>query len=267
MKNIIYLKNKILLFPFALIFFSMTLLSVFEELGINEQVAQDYIFNNIDNGLLNFPLSDELKHITKENRANIVNLIGVFIKEFTKTEDFISRFNNSPNLRYPAPSKSQIKKPRTAKERIAELEKDNMQDESALNDPEVPDSFRDGLKENIMKNKELIETIKKAPTEFEKNEQERYNIQSNKYLEELKIYNSRKNFNQFLIIRLNQFLSLTSEIDFDAKLIDKGSISIFENPEYEKKSTEWKLCYRAGKETIAAARTFTENWMKELEQK
>src|SRR4051812_20465529 len=45
--------------------------------------------------------------------------------------------------------------------------------------------------------------------------------------------------------RLTDFLAISASVDFDAKL-DGGNA--FVNPEYEKKSLEWKMCYRAGKE-------------------
>jgi hypothetical protein len=40
---------------------------------------------------------------------------------------------------------------------------------------------------------------------------------------------------------------------------------VFENPEYEKKPREWKMCFRAGRETIETARVYASNWLKEIE--
>ncbi len=61
--------------------------------------------------------------------------------------------------------------------------------------------------------------------------------------------------------RLQEFLDISATVDFDAKL-SGGS---FVNPEYESKSQQWKLCYRAGREVIKAAREEAQAWMKELE--
>lgn len=36
------------------------------------------------------------------------------------------------------------------------------------------------------------------------------------------------------------------------------------NESYESKPSEWKLCYRAGKEPVAAARVAVGAWLKEL---
>lgn len=62
--------------------------------------------------------------------------------------------------------------------------------------------------------------------------------------------------------RLTRFLAVSETVDFDAQLTPGRS---FANPEYEKKSAEWKQCYRAGKEVVEAARIEAQKWLNELE--
>lgn len=69
------------------------------------------------------------------------------------------------------------------------------------------------------------------------------------------------NADELIKKRLQTFLDLSATIDFDAEL----NGSQFANPEYEKKSDAWKMCFRAGKAVIAAAREEVEIWLKELE--
>jgi hypothetical protein len=38
----------------------------------------------------------------------------------------------------------------------------------------------------------------------------------------------------------------------------------FVNQAYERKDGNWKLCYRAGRETVAAVRSAAQAWLKEL---
>jgi hypothetical protein len=64
--------------------------------------------------------------------------------------------------------------------------------------------------------------------------------------------------------RLKEFLALTADMDFDAKLETVGGKQRFANPEYESKETDWKLCYRAGREPVAAARAFATDWLHQL---
>jgi hypothetical protein len=64
--------------------------------------------------------------------------------------------------------------------------------------------------------------------------------------------------------RLKAFLDMSASVDFDAKVESKNGKMRFVNPEYESKSSEWKLCYRVGKEPVAAARAAATAWMTEL---
>lgn len=66
--------------------------------------------------------------------------------------------------------------------------------------------------------------------------------------------------------RLREFLAACSDVAWDAKLrhdpaIDKQR---FVDPAHERRSAEWKLCYRAGRAPVEAARRFTNAWLAEL---
>jgi hypothetical protein len=67
--------------------------------------------------------------------------------------------------------------------------------------------------------------------------------------------------NKMIKQRLESFLELSETVDFSATV----SGGRFTNPEYEAKSQEWKMCYRAGKAVITAAREEAQAWLKELE--
>jgi hypothetical protein len=64
--------------------------------------------------------------------------------------------------------------------------------------------------------------------------------------------------------RLREFLAASANVDFAAKLISKNGKMIFENPTYEQKPGQWKMCFRAGKEATAAARAAAQAWLTEL---
>jgi hypothetical protein len=64
--------------------------------------------------------------------------------------------------------------------------------------------------------------------------------------------------------RINDFLAVSAGVDFSAKLTPRGDKMIFAREDYEQKPSEWKLCFRAGKEATAAARAFAETWLAEL---
>jgi hypothetical protein len=65
--------------------------------------------------------------------------------------------------------------------------------------------------------------------------------------------------------RLKEFLNESADVDFDAKLVRKGSKMRFANDTYEsEKSGEWKVCYRAGRQPVEKARAFAKTWLAEL---
>lgn len=67
--------------------------------------------------------------------------------------------------------------------------------------------------------------------------------------------------NELIKKRLEKFMEISATVDFQATLNGRQ----FANPEYEKKSNQWKMCYRAGKAVITAAREEVALWLKELE--
>ena len=63
--------------------------------------------------------------------------------------------------------------------------------------------------------------------------------------------------------RLTDFLDISATVDFDAEL----NGNMFVKAEYEKKSSWWKMCFRAGKEVVEGAREEAQKWLNELNNK
>jgi hypothetical protein len=64
--------------------------------------------------------------------------------------------------------------------------------------------------------------------------------------------------------RLREFLAMSADVDFAATLKNQDGRMLFENPAYEAKPAQWKMCYRAGREATTAARAAVSAWLKEL---
>jgi flagellar biosynthesis GTPase FlhF len=64
--------------------------------------------------------------------------------------------------------------------------------------------------------------------------------------------------------RLQEFLDVSKDVDFDAKLVGAPRAQRFADARYEGKRTEWKLCFRAGKEAVTAAREAAQAWLNAL---
>jgi hypothetical protein len=67
-----------------------------------------------------------------------------------------------------------------------------------------------------------------------------------------------------IVKRLKEFLALSADVDYSAKLNGQGSAATFVNPGYQSKPSQWKMCYRAGKEATDAGRAAAQAWLKEL---
>jgi hypothetical protein len=67
--------------------------------------------------------------------------------------------------------------------------------------------------------------------------------------------------------RLQQFLDTCGDVDYGTKLTSRNGKMYFAEQRYEEKSSEWKLCYRAGRETAEASRAFAKTWLGELTKK
>ena len=64
--------------------------------------------------------------------------------------------------------------------------------------------------------------------------------------------------------RLQEFLAVSQDVDFGAKLVAAGNRQKFADARYEDQRPEWKLCYRAGKEATVAARASAQAWLASL---
>jgi len=65
----------------------------------------------------------------------------------------------------------------------------------------------------------------------------------------------------FVKERLEMFMKETKNIDFDAALQVKNGKKYFVNNEYERKSSYWKMAFRAGRDVVLTAREYVADWI------
>lgn len=144
-------------------------------------------------------------------------------------------------------------------QRAAELE------ESKKSIAEMPKEYRAAAEEAM---KAAAETMKQFDTpEFKKMERE--NIVAERQAAEEQYQQDLERWNEEYPAdpigrRLQEFLDATADVDYGAKLVNQGGRQRFANADYESRSSEWKLAYRAGKETTDKARAFARSWLAEL---
>jgi len=69
----------------------------------------------------------------------------------------------------------------------------------------------------------------------------------------------------FIKTRIQKYLALALTVDFTATTHARNGKQVFDKNEYQYKSNDWKMIYRAGKEVYEVTKTFAEKWMAELQ--
>lgn len=239
---------------------------VITKIGCSTEEADNTISDNFIFGNLNVPFcNNAFKTIPVNERAVVVNQLFEYIKEYVNSNSFKEKYKTEhENLK---PAEPQMDQVQSMDDQAVQLQKVM---EEQLNNPYLTPEQKEELKKNMETMKEttsnpeykqqsaqVIEVQKKAA-------KEEYDIKMKEYKTELSKWEKLKDVKSMLKIRIQTFLDLTSNIDFDAKLVKVNNKMQFENPEYQEKSGYWKMCFRSGKETITTARLCANKWLTEL---
>jgi hypothetical protein len=238
---------------------------ILKQLGVSDATAKEYLFGNFNNGTLSYPYASAIKNLALGKRAEAVQEIGAFAKTYTESQEFIDQYKAERENSLPKPPddldtyvKKQIEQlehdVKTSEEDMKSAQGDmkklyeatiKMQKEQlrVLKNPNDPNFAMYAGKTKEMEAKEKKD-YRQALIDFEKDHP--------------------ANPKDLIKARLQEFLTLTGDINFDAQLVKSGGKMRFADPKLEAKSTDWKLCFRSGKETISAARAFAQQWLKEL---
>jgi hypothetical protein len=273
------MKKILLLSPVLLLLFGFTAGYVVDEkvnkllqqFQTSEKMAKVDILNAVSSNSYYIPNVKTLKNVSPEERVSIIKLMGKNIKAYLASKEFIEKYNQYREERKPkAPEtpkfSTQLKDEQreNLKKSIGEIERNKAQapkDQQAM--------FEDILKALHQQLKE-IDNPKNTmfSPEMDTYIQQSCEMQMNEHAKSVATWENTfpKDSPGPLIQKwIITFLDKSAGIDFDAKLTEtKGGKVKFINPEYEGKDSQWKLYFRAGKDTVAAARTFAQEWLTEL---
>jgi len=257
----------------SLFLFSFTVSSnmadeVWKQLGISQNQATEKIRNSFMNGYLDHYGINNAKNIVSGNRAAAARDLLSYTKKYLSSPALKSIYDKERIAAKPvldpqvAPDKEKIRK-----EKKAELEKNLKGTEETI---KIYPDMAKGMKSTIdMLKKKIKEYDEPANKDIEmyyqaalmdqqrdreshaermKKWEEYYPV---KYQDRLKAY-------------LRKYLDLSSTVDFNAELKQRGNKKVFVDQKYEGKGTEWKQIFRAGKEVYDIAKPFAEQWLTEL---
>jgi hypothetical protein len=268
-----------LLSPVLLLLFGFTaghvvdakLNSLLLQFKTSEEAAKSDIFHAVTGPSYFIPNVKTLKNLSAQDRVSIIQLMGKNIKEYLASKEFLEKYNQYREDKKPAAPEApkysaQLKDEHreNLKKSIAEIERSKSQvanDQQAMFDYVIK-GLQQQLKEiddpkNTLYTPEMDSYIKQS-----------YDMQMNEYAKSVAAWENtypRNNPNPMIKIWLTTFLEKSAGINFDAKTteIKPGTIK-FIDQEYERKDSQWKLYFRAGKETVTAARTFAQDWLGEI---
>jgi len=238
---------------------------VLKTLQIETADAKESIFINFQDGVLDFPYAPLVTKFAVGKRPAAVKELGDLIKTYTESPEFEERYKAAREEAKPQGIQSDADK---IQARLEQLEKDR---EETMHDMEKAT----GDKKNLLYH--TLEQITKETTALSIQSDPNHDYYVKKLTkvkgwekdmasEDFKEW--QKNYpltvKELVKHRLAEFLELTGDIDFNAKLIKDGSKMVFADPVLEAKSTEWKRCFRCGKETITVARAYAQQWLATL---
>lgn len=240
---------------------------VLSQLGVGAEEAKEAVSEILGTGLINPGVGRAaFKAAGPAARASLVTGVVAWLKAYTATPEFKQNYLKMRENRKPQPP---VFKGTPEDELKANAPKDPMKDPDTQKMlASLPPDQRKQMEET-MKNVAAMMAQAQTP-EMQKIQLEAIKAERASKTQQYQTEFARwtKDYpddpKPLVIQRLREFMTLTGDVDFNAKLVKNSDRISFANPAYEEKSDQWKLCFRAGKEATAAARTAVQAWLKEL---
>lgn len=245
--------------------------SLLQQFKTDEDAAKSNIYYAVSGPSFYIPNVKVLKALAVGDRVSTIESMGKNIKEYVTSKEFVEQYNQLREDRKPTPPEepkysAQLKEEQkqSLTNSIAEMEKSKTQiskDQQAMFD-DIIKGLKDQLKEidnpsSTMFTPEMDVYIKQG-----------YDMQMDDYKNKVSEWESEYPVNNpkpMIKKWINTFLEKCADINFSAATTkDSKGILKFVDKQYEYKDSQWKLYYRAGKESVTAARSFAQNWLNEL---
>jgi len=238
-----------------------------KQLGITKQGADEKIANSILGGYIDSYGLKNAKSVALGNRKAVTLDLLSYIKKQVSSPEFIKAYNEMRE-RY-KPVEQRVQTPEEMRNQSIEDRKKAVASAGqmlAKADASYKEIFEKALADAKQALKDVEDPNNKYFVAYSKNYPELAKNFKESYDRSIQEWNTKYPQNQLLFVkkRLEEFLSVTSDIDFSAELTEKNSKKIFVKPEYEHKDNRWKMAFRAGKEVVEPSRDFVQKWIQEI---
>lgn len=238
------------------------------QLGLNEGQAKLDLLSAVNYGSVSIGGAAKLfKAASPAVQKTIIDGVVAWAKAHTSSAEFKRAYAESRNNTKPDPPATQAESDAQARNDLAEQQKaiEEMKKVAASLPPDQRKAMEDGIKEAIAAMKamqndpEMQKMMKQMAVEGRKADEESYKDALAKWNED-----HPENPNVLIARRLRAFLDTSASVDFNAKVEKRDGKLKFVESKYEEKPAEWKMCYRAGRDAVDAARSVASAWLKEI---
>lgn len=209
------------------------------------------------------------KLLTPAARVAVVQKAIAWSRTFTQSSAFKAAYDTARASLKPDPPKPATPAQEEAKKTRAEFEQNaaEMRKSAAGQSKEVRDMIETTITEmraqlDAMAKPDQVQMMDAAAAQVYAGEQARYKEELQRFDREHPSAPASA-----VAIQLRRFLDICYTVDFDAKLVpipkSNGKMK-FADAKYEEQSSEWKMCFRAGREPVEQAKTLVQAWLKDL---
>jgi hypothetical protein len=238
-----------------------------KQLGITKGEANEKIANSLLGGSIDYYGLRNLKNIALNDRAAIAKELSAYAKQYVNSPEYIKQYlalkeSNKPEaMKVETPEELRSNTIKRAREAVQEMEESLKKAPSDMKSifEKTLEAARQNLKNAEDPNSKYLKSYTQNFPTLEKQMKQSYD-------NAIKSWEARYPANHLLFVkgRLQEFLTATRDIDFNAQLTTRNGIKYFVNPDYERKDNRWKMAFRAGKPAIDVARSFAEQWTSEI---
>lgn len=239
---------------------------IFNALNTSTLKTNRYIWDSLGGtSSISISVNAAISKIPESNRVSAIRELGNYLKSYLLSAEFLCNYNKLREEKKPVV-------PLSIQERIDRQIADQ---NSLLKDAQ--ESLRNASVELKPVFQAIVKKYKQSVTALEND----YDPQHQKEIESILVqydydmgdYKFRmKQFEKvyptdvraFIRIRLQEFLRISTTVDFNAKTREIAGETTFIEGGYESKPAAWKFCYYAGKDATAAAREFVSKWLTEI---
>ncbi len=240
-----------------------------EQIGTNKQSGTWSIKESFLNARFYYR-GKNFRNILSGDRAAVAKDLLTYTKEYVNTEEFAKEYETHRQRNKPTqPEKGRT--PEAVRQRFIDDTKKGIESTEKFIKTSNDATMKKAMQENLVMLKGMLKDYEDPNSETINmaimGEKQQYEHRVKTYEDDMKAWEETypATVKEMIEARLQQVLSATSNVDYNAQVVPRDGLKRFTKPDYERKPAEWKMAYRAGKETTEAVRAFAKQWLQEIQ--